>query len=136
MVSNPVIRPPGTDSIWQVFCGHGTCFQGWPGGGYHQQCTALNGMGLWIKVTGYPTTCCIDGGAITRDSIPVFAGWNLIGSISHPVAVSSITTAPPDIRVSEFFGYTSRYAKADTIQPGQGYWVKVAQAGRLVLTSE
>ncbi len=132
MVSNPVVRQPGTDSIWQVFCGHGSCFYR---GRYYWQCTAPNGMGLWVKVARYPTFCCIEGGPIARDTIPLTASWNMIGSISFPVAAASVETIPPGIIASRFFGYSSRYVFVDTLRPGFGYWLKASQSGWLVLSS-
>jgi hypothetical protein len=36
---------------------------------------------------------------------------------------------------SNFFGYGSSYTVADSIRPGQGYWVKVNSPGKLVLYS-
>jgi hypothetical protein len=77
----------------------------------------------------------ITGQAIRVDSIPVASGWNLIGSISSGVPVTGIGSDPGGIVTSNFFGYLSSYFIADTIKPGYGYWVKVNQAGRLVLTA-
>jgi hypothetical protein len=131
IVSNPVLRAPDTDSIWQVFCGQGSCFYRW---GY-PQCTAPNGMGLWLKVVNHPSVCCIDGEAIAQDTIPVTAAWNLIGTISYPVAVSSIQSIPPNLVISRVFQFSGRYVQADTLRPGFGYWVKSSGAGQLVLSS-
>jgi hypothetical protein len=72
MVSNPVYRAPGTDSIWQVFCSPTLwgCYRF--GGGYTTPCGTANGLGLWIKVLPPgPTTCCITGESIAQDSIVV-----------------------------------------------------------------
>src|SRR6266850_104631 len=68
-------------------------------------------------------------------SIDVVAGWNMIGSISSPVSVSAITSVPGGVVTSPFFGYNGVYQIASTIDPGQGYWVRVHQAGRLYLGS-
>jgi hypothetical protein len=35
---------------------------------------------------------------------------------------------------SRFFGYSGSYQSADTLKPGLGYWVKVGQAGTLLLS--
>ena len=63
-------------------------------------------------------------------------GWNLIGTISFPVAASSVTTIPADIMASRFFGFSSGYVPVDTLQPGFGYWIKVNQPGLLVIASD
>lgn len=136
MASNPVIRAPGTDSIWQVFCyPTPSCFSYYfmYGGGYVVSCIAENGRGFWIRHQN-PTICCIGGEALARDSIPVAASWNLIGTISYPVAVSSIYSIPPNIIRTPFFGFSSRYTMVDTLRPGSAYWVKVNQAGRILLS--
>jgi hypothetical protein len=80
-------------------------------------------------------TAYITGEAIIRDSIAVVSGWNLIGSISFPVDVSTIASDPPGIRLSEFFGFEGMYVVADSIRPGYGYWVKVSSSGRLILAA-
>ena len=139
-VSNPVLRERGTDSCRQVFCniapiGPCGCFGMFIGGGYYQQgCIAENGRGYWIKVPG-GTNCCISGGTIAQDTIDVTVGWNAFGTISYPIDTSSVTTIPPGIRASSYFGYSIGYLVVTTLQPGQGYWVKMRQAGRLVLSS-
>jgi len=39
------------------------------------------------------------------------------------------------IITSNFFGYNGSYEICDTINPGKGYWVKVDQPGKLILSS-
>jgi hypothetical protein len=36
---------------------------------------------------------------------------------------------------SKFFGFTTSYNAVDTIKPGVGYWLKVNQNGKLILSS-
>jgi hypothetical protein len=101
---------------------------------YTQCDTLINGNGYWVK---FPedTSIKMSGGLILSDTITVNQGWNMIGSISEPIATSSITSEPPGIVTSDFFGYTSSYVSSDTIYPGKGYWSKVSQAGKLILSS-
>lgn len=93
-----------------------------------------NGVGYWLKFSG-DQTISMFGSPRTVDTIEVQEGWNLIGSISIPISAASITTDPPAITTSEFFGYNHQYFIADTIFPGNGYWVKANQSGRLILSS-
>lgn len=134
LVSNPVRRVPGADSIREVFCGAARCPFSWRGG-YLQDCSASNGRGFWIKTLPPPYFCCIAGEQIVQDSFGVVTGWNLIGSISYPVAVASILSIPPNIISSRYFKFSSGYSGADTLYPGEGYWVKANGAGRIVLSS-
>ena len=72
-------------------------------------------------------------GTVASPTIEVEAGWNLIGSVEDTVAVSAVTTSPSGILASDFFklpageGYTS----AAELRPGEGYWIKAAEAGTL-----
>jgi hypothetical protein len=103
-------------------------------GGYVIRATLANGSGYWLKFSGGQSVG-ITGLVRTRDSVSVQAGWNIIGSISSPVAVASVGSSPGGIVASQFFGYSSGYHVADSIQPGKGYWVKVYQSGKLILAS-
>lgn len=87
--------------------------------------------------TGVAVHCEADSTSVTgtvgSSTIEVEAGWNLIGGVQDTVAVDAIDASPSDIVVSEFFrlpagqGYTS----APALYPGEGYWVKTAEAGTL-----
>ena len=57
----------------------------------------------------------------------------MIGSISAPVAVSTITSDVSGLVTSRFFGYDNGYCVADSVEPGRGYWVKTDQEARLIL---
>jgi hypothetical protein len=61
-------------------------------------------------------------------------GWNIIGSLSESLPVSGVTGLGTAIE-SRFFGYENGYAPVDSLLPGHGYWVKVNNAGQLVLTA-
>ena len=89
--------------------------------------------GYWLRYDS-ARTISITGMAIASDTIYVTRGWNLIGSISNRVAVSSITSIPPGITTSNFYGYNRGYFEADTIHPAKGYWVNVNSAGSLILS--
>jgi hypothetical protein len=103
-------------------------------GAYQLKDTLETGSGYWMRfASGQPVR--IFGDTLTTDSIGVSEGWNLIGSLTAPVATAGITSDPPGMVTSRFFGYQGGYAGADTIQPGHGYWVKVNQAGTLNLAS-
>ncbi|MBI4546892.1 MAG: choice-of-anchor D domain-containing protein [Ignavibacteriae bacterium] len=102
-------------------------------GGYVQRETLVNAIGYWLKFPS-DSTLSITGNAIESDTITLKDKWNLIGSISYPVAVSSIIQVPPDILQSSFYGYNGAYDVEDTIQPGKAYWVK-SSPGQIILSS-
>ena len=103
-------------------------------GNYIQKDTLHPGLGYWIKYPGNRDTL-LTGDAAAPDSIPVHTGWNMIGSVSTTVSISSIVSDPPGMAMSQFFGYNSRYFVADSIYPAKGYWVKTGQDGILILNS-
>ncbi|HLB00866.1 MAG TPA: T9SS type A sorting domain-containing protein, partial [Bacteroidota bacterium] len=75
----------------------------------------------------------IEGDDITFQSIPIARGWNIIGSVSSPVPVASLSTQPPGLITSGVFGYSGGYQGATTIQPGKGYWIRASDPGTLQL---
>jgi hypothetical protein len=93
-----------------------------------------HGVGYWLKSPG-PDTVAIPGAPSGRDTIPVQRGWNIVGAPSVPAPVAAVTSIPGGIVTSQFFGYTTSYAVADTLLPAAAYWVKVNAAGMLVLSS-
>jgi len=102
--------------------------------GYASQATLQNGVGYWMKFNG-AQQIMLTGLFRTSETISVTEGWNIIGSISSAVDASSITSNPPGLVTSQFFGYDHGYINSSTIEPGKGYWVKVSESGTLTLSS-
>jgi hypothetical protein len=100
--------------------------------GYVQAETLKTGKAYWLK---YPSvqTIPISGLKVSPKTIPVVAGWNLVGVFENDVLVSQITSTPSDIISSQFYGYSNGYNSATTLVSGKGYWVKVKQIGTLDL---
>ena len=93
------------------------------------------GTGYWLRCNT-ATSQRIPGSFRLDDTIAVFSGWNMIGSVSQPMTANIAQSIPPGIIASKFFGYNSSgYFTADTIQPGMGYWVRVSSNGSLILSS-
>lgn len=103
------------------------------GTAYEKKDTADNGAGYWVKFAS-ARTIPFEGPSFVTDTVEVRAGWNIVGSLSHPIPADSVTSIPPGIVVSDYFGYEAGYSPAATLVPGRGYWVKVSQAGQLVLS--
>ena len=102
---------------------------------YRIRDTLNNGEGFWLKFSTAGMLSIASDTSILADSIDVHIGWNMIGSISKPVIVSTITSDPPGIVTSKFYNYQGSYSISDSIKPGFGYWVKVNQSGKLILSS-
>lgn len=104
------------------------------GGTYMDNSTLANSVGYWLKFSSAQTVS-MAGVPRTEDTISVTQGWNLIGSITLPVDATTITSDPGGIVTSDFFGYARGYYISDTIELGKGYWVKVNESGKLILSS-
>jgi hypothetical protein len=133
MLSNPVETV--FDSVRHLFptavFPHGFSFEGLAG--YVQRFRMMPGAGYWVKMPVIPVPTVIGGTPMLEDSVEVRAGWNLIGSVSDTVDTGAVTSVPPGIRETAFFGYP--YAPAPLLLPGQGYWVKVGAPGVLYLSA-
>jgi len=103
-------------------------------GSYEIRDTLQNGTGYWIKFAS-PQTVQITGLPVARESIDVRANWNMVGSISSTIAVNTLASMPGGIVTSKFYSYSGSYVASDSIRPGHAYWVKVNQAGKLILTA-
>ena len=92
----------------------------------------LQGSGYWMKI---PSTD-IRGCECTVDTIPMRAGWNIVGSITTPVSVETIVASTDSLIASPFFGFVDQaYAVEDFIRPMEGYWLKSSSQGWIVLSN-
>ncbi len=105
-----------------------------PSANYRTVDTVQYGSGFWLKFDSAQTVM-VQGTVIVKDTLAVHSGWNLIGTVSVPIAVDSISTDPPGILSSHFLRYSggAEYVQADTLRPGVGYWLKASQNGSVVL---
>ena len=103
-----------------------------PGIGYQQRDSLRKGFGYWLKFSG-PQNVALNGTPRFADTIDVSAGWNLIGSISKPVLVSSIS--PIGTQIGPLFGYDRRagYYVTSSMSPAGGYFVKSSNVGKLLV---
>jgi hypothetical protein len=103
-------------------------------GSYSPATDVSPGEGYWIKF-GSGGIVGSAGASLSNLAIPVQPRWNLVGSLSSAVSVSDITSEPPGIRTSNFYRYDGTYSVADSLRPGDGYWVKANQTGTLFLST-
>ncbi|RCK77331.1 MAG: peptidase S8 and S53, subtilisin, kexin, sedolisin [Ignavibacteriae bacterium] len=105
-----------------------------PGTGYELKNELERMKGYWLK---YPSEVeeSFIGVLNLEDSLYLSKGWNLVGALSIPIDINSITTDPPSIIDGFIYGYSDKYSIADSIYPGKAYWVKVSENGMLYLQS-
>jgi poly(beta-D-mannuronate) lyase len=102
-------------------------------GAYRQTDTLRHGSGYWVKIPSTDTGR-VSGPILSRDTVALNVRWNLIGSISAALPVDSLVTIPPGLVTSRVFRYDgSAYRIADTLRPGNGYWIKSSSAGKLLM---
>jgi hypothetical protein len=98
------------------------------------------GEGYWLKT---PTRSTLFVGnevtSLTLQNLsglgqPYGYGWNMIGSISHPVSVASITQTPAGCMKS-IFGWIpgTGYSVPLKIEPSYGYWVRLDPGAKLTM---
>lgn len=103
------------------------------GNGYYVVDSLINGFGYWVKYTNSQILQIC--GTNISTPINVNAGWNLVGPFDVQVPVQNISSNPPNIIVAPFFSYEQGYTIADTLNPGQGYWVKTNAVGTIILNT-
>lgn len=131
IVSVPLVPPdPRKTTLFPAATSSAYAFEG----SYVAKDTLLGGPGFWLKFS-FAQNVQIVGTPITKDTVDVVDGWNLIGSVAQPVLSAAVASVPPGLITSQFFGYGGSYATADTLKPMHGYWVKVTQSGKLILAA-
>ncbi|MBI2418455.1 MAG: hypothetical protein HYV28_11265 [Ignavibacteriales bacterium] len=129
MVSVPVIANDMTATA--VFPGANSQVFGY-NNGYVQATTLSTGSGYWVRYAAAANYNCV-GNPVAVNTVPVVAGWNMVGAYHNNIATSGITTTPAGIVNSFFFAFTSGYFQATTLEKGKGYWVRTSAAGTLNL---
>ncbi|MDP2207498.1 MAG: M12 family metallo-peptidase, partial [Bacteroidota bacterium] len=129
ILSLPSIVFPNLKSL--IFPGASSNAFGYKNNNYSTTDTIENGKGYWIKF-GKDSTTHFIGAQRLADTLTVSSGWNLIGGISVPISISNITSEPPGISSSLFYMFKQGYKSADTVYPGDGFWVKANQEGRFI----
>jgi len=106
-------------------------------GGYFPATEMYPRLGYWINfpVLAADRTFRQHGQYVTHDTIPLVAGWNLVGSLANSYSTGTITLSPPGNHLSNFFGYTGSYLPTTTILPRQAYWVKADSDGYYVASA-
>jgi hypothetical protein len=101
--------------------------------GYVQRSTLEPGIGYWLKFPAVVQLAHLAGMERLEDTVAVEPGWNLVGTVSQAVSAASVRSIPAGMVTSTFFGYHAGYTVADTLAPMFAYWVKVNEAGSLIV---
>jgi hypothetical protein len=110
----------------------GTLFA-YENGGYVGKNLLESCRGYWLRFS-QPAVVSIEGTAFSNCTISLVAGWNLIAGPSCSVPVSRIGDPGSIIIPGTIFGFDNgAYFPAETIEPGNSYWVRASQAGQITL---
>ncbi len=132
ILSIPSIVVPNLKS--RIFSAATSSAFGYNNNSYYTADTIQSGKGYWIKF-GKDSITHFIGAQRLADTLTVSSGWNLIGSISVPINISNITSDPPGLLASHFYRYQQGYKSDDKVYPGDGFWLKANQEGRLIFNS-
>ena len=132
MLSLPVI--PTTSSRKSYVFSTATSYAFGYDNGYYISDTLRVGSGYWVKFSR-TQKIGFEGRPLMSDTIRVANGWNMIGSIGRAIAAGSVVQLPSGIIEGRYFGYDNGYYVADSLQPAQGYWIKIGGGGKLVMSS-
>jgi aminopeptidase N len=103
--------------------------------GYYVSDSLLIGKGYWLKFsTNQSIPLC--GNLSSTNSIGLKAGWNMIGVLHYDVNVNNITSNPPQILVTPFYGFNNGYQQENLLKVGKGYWVKASQDGIITFNTQ
>lgn len=106
--------------------------------GYEAAAAMTFGDGYWLKTMDPSTTyygfekLLFEWNTLSGIGETGANGWNLIGSLSKPMSVASITQTPAG-SMRAIFGYNpaTGYVVPSNIEPGKGYWVRMDRGGKL-----
>jgi hypothetical protein len=100
--------------------------------GYVTKDTLANGVGYWVKF-GSDQYINYTGSRIDTISVPVVAGWNMIGSLSYDIPTTQIQAVGTNVTSSYLTYDSGGYSPKNIISAGKGYWIKVSGSGTLLL---
>jgi uncharacterized protein (TIGR02145 family) len=72
--------------------------------------------------------------AFGQDTVRVYAGWNIVGSLVDGAINDAFVSCPPGILGTAMYEYTpgAGYQSVDTLTKGVGYWVKASEDGLVI----
>ncbi len=94
-----------------------------------------NSIGYWLKFDS-TEHISMTGDVRLSDTIPLTAGWHMIGTLSLTTQISQIQQSPGPIVTTNYYYYNAGYhPAATTLEPHTGYWVRTGASGQLILTA-
>ena len=93
------------------------------------------GEGYWIWVAS-DTIVNIAGCPVESYYRHIYPGWNLIGAPCMRTSLTRVATDPPGLIIGDVFKWNgTAYTAADSLIPGEGYWLLSSDEGYLQVPS-
>ena len=101
---------------------------------YVQEDALVPGAGYCLRFESEGTTV-LTGTSINSLTLDLAEGWNLISGISSTVDVDGIGDTGEIIIPGTIYGYNGSYVQAETIEPGNGYWLRAGETGSITISN-
>ncbi|MEC7926936.1 MAG: FlgD immunoglobulin-like domain containing protein [Candidatus Neomarinimicrobiota bacterium] len=101
---------------------------------YVQEDALVPGTGYCLRFESEGTTV-LTGTSINSLTLDLAEGWNLISGISSTVDVNGIGDTGEIIIPGTIYGYNGSYVQAETIEPGNGYWMRAGETGSITISN-
>ena len=102
---------------------------------YIQETEIIFGNGYWLRFNSSGNVL-ITGVVIDEWIIEMNHGWNLIGSITHPIEIEYLLEENELIIPGTVFEFNGSYVNAESILPGKSYWLRTFEEGIIILSSQ
>ncbi len=95
-----------------------------------------SGIGYWIRLSN-EDPISFTGYENNEMQLSIMEGWNLLGSISHPIISDEGIIDPNEILLlPTLYEFTSgSYQQSSMMLPGFGYWIRSISDGEIYLTT-
>jgi len=102
-------------------------------GSYSSVETLEPGHGYWAKFSS-ADTYSVPGLPVATQTIELSKGWNLVSGIGASLEASQIQDPNGILIDGTLTGFNGGYTEAEVLSPGNGYWIRAAEAGTITLS--
>lgn len=111
-------------------------------GSYNEEAAMAPGQGYWLR---FDMPCCdpaiygvpghpMGGYDLLTQTISLSEGWNMISGISVSAGEDDVDGFDEIGVPNSVYGFNGTYYQAETIDPGQGYWIRASADGAITIS--
>jgi hypothetical protein len=101
-------------------------------GGYVQENELINGSGYWLRFENAGNVT-LTGNGLSQLIIELNQGWNLISGISIEFLLENVDDPENLIVPGTVYTFENGYEQANSLHPGNGYWLRSTETGIITL---